>query len=139
MVYVALHACGSLTPSILRAILRGIKESVSRDKQNDGSAKCLHRATVCGAVVVGCCYNLMEGSGELICPFPISPFTTNACDLRHNILLFSLLVITDSRFFSQTSHYLRFSRSRMLSRCQLRTGTSLRRSRGRGFSLKMAN
>lgn len=67
VVYVALHACGSLTPSILRAILQGMKKTVSGDKQN-GSAKHSHRTRVRGAVIVGCCYNLMEGAGELSCP-----------------------------------------------------------------------
>ncbi|KAF7977684.1 hypothetical protein HWV62_2928 [Athelia sp. TMB] len=57
VVYVALHACGSLTPSVLRAMLLRIK----------GSRSGSHGWTVSGAVVVGCCYNLMEASD-----FPLS-------------------------------------------------------------------
>ncbi|PCH40342.1 hypothetical protein WOLCODRAFT_98736 [Wolfiporia cocos MD-104 SS10] len=49
LLFVALHACGSLTPSILRAVLARLKSA-------DISRK---RAPV-AAVVVGCCYNLLE-------------------------------------------------------------------------------
>ncbi|TFK70388.1 hypothetical protein BDN72DRAFT_748472, partial [Pluteus cervinus] len=54
---VALHACGSLTPSILRAFL----ESSSRTSS---------AWTAFGLVVVGCCYNLLHPSDLPLCPTP---------------------------------------------------------------------
>ncbi|EED78309.1 predicted protein [Postia placenta Mad-698-R] len=54
--FVALHACGSLTPNILRAFLARLKSS-------DGDQKWSPQA----AIVVGCCYNLLEASD-----FPLS-------------------------------------------------------------------
>ncbi|KAF9811114.1 hypothetical protein IEO21_06663 [Rhodonia placenta] len=53
--FVALHACGSLTPNILRAFLARLKSS-------DGNQKWSPQA----AIVVGCCYNLLEASDFLL-------------------------------------------------------------------------
>jgi len=53
VVFVALHACGSLTPDILRTF---VSEMHGGDGENRGwSLK--------AAIVVGCCYNMMEGKG----------------------------------------------------------------------------
>ena len=49
---VALHACGSLTPDILRASFSMLNSDVPR------------RWTLRSAVVVGCCYNLMSAQGS---------------------------------------------------------------------------
>lgn len=64
VVYVALHACGSLTPSILRAILQGMDSSTSSEGQYDRKGNIVRTWRMRGAVVVGCCYNLMDSSGE---------------------------------------------------------------------------
>ncbi|KAH8825026.1 methyltransferase domain-containing protein, partial [Flagelloscypha sp. PMI_526] len=64
VLFVGLHACGSLTPSILRAL-----SSASRDVLS------LQRGWYpLGGVVVGCCYNLLEpkGTNESI-PSPALP------------------------------------------------------------------
>lgn len=51
VMFVALHACGSLTPSILREALKHRQKAKSW--------------YVAAAVVVGCCYNLMREDGAL--------------------------------------------------------------------------
>ena len=82
VVYVALHACGSLTPSVLRAILLRIK----------GSRSGSHGWKVSGAVVVGCCYNLMEASGK--CTILCTPLRIESRDpvtLRFPFILSDLL------------------------------------------------
>lgn len=61
---VALHACGSLTPSILRAILQGMGCSALSEGQEGGEGRSTRAWRMCGAVVVGCCYNLMDSSGK---------------------------------------------------------------------------
>ena len=53
VVFVALHACGSLTPDILRT-------SVSEMHGSDGEDRSW---SLKAAIVVGCCYNMMEGKG----------------------------------------------------------------------------
>jgi hypothetical protein len=58
---IALHACGSLTPSILRAFLASDSDS---EQEGEGGRKW----KAVGMVVVGCCYNLMKESGE---SFPV--------------------------------------------------------------------
>jgi hypothetical protein len=55
IVVVALHACGDLTPSILR-FLTTCKLDPPRQWR------------VVGAVVVGCCYNMMGLNSKLDCP-----------------------------------------------------------------------
>ncbi len=55
VLFVALHACGSLTPDILRAFVTAWK-----DHTISSSASW----TPQGAVVVGCCYNMMRSAGE---------------------------------------------------------------------------
>ena len=57
VIFVALHACGSLTPDILRAFI-----SASRSRRTWYPA---------GLVVVGCCYNLMNPVGPSVLSFPI--------------------------------------------------------------------
>jgi len=54
VVFVALHACGSLTPDILRT-------SVSEMHGSDGGNRSW---SLKAAVIVGCCYNMMEGKGQ---------------------------------------------------------------------------
>jgi len=61
IVVVALHACGDLTPSILR-FLTTCKLDPPRQWR------------VVGAVVVGCCYNMMSLSSKLDCPPLVSSF-----------------------------------------------------------------
>ncbi|KAI0770455.1 methyltransferase domain-containing protein [Fomes fomentarius] len=58
VLFVALHACGSLTPDILRAFV-----TAWRDHTISSSASW----TPQGAVVVGCCYNMMRSAD-----FPLS-------------------------------------------------------------------
>lgn len=58
---VALHACGSLTPDVLRGLLRAISS-------NAGAP--VRQWTPAAAVVVGCCYNLMSPTSTLP-PLPI--------------------------------------------------------------------
>ena len=53
VVFVALHACGGLTPNILRTSISAMHGN-DRGKR-DWSLK--------AAIVVGCCYNMMEGKG----------------------------------------------------------------------------
>lgn len=53
--FVALHACGSLSPDFLKKIVQ-----LQDAKENE------RRWYVAGAVVVGCCYNLMQKSGAHI-------------------------------------------------------------------------
>ena len=53
--FVALHACGSLTPNLLRAF-------ISRLRGDETRRNWCPRA----AVIVGCCYNLLEAGGQ--CP-----------------------------------------------------------------------
>jgi len=53
VVFVALHACGSLTTDILRASVSAMYGS---DRENRGWSL---KATI----VVGCCYNMMGGKG----------------------------------------------------------------------------
>ena len=50
--FVALHACGSLTPNILRKAL-----SLRRNASN-------RPWFVAAVIVVGCCYNLLESQGQ---------------------------------------------------------------------------
>ncbi|EJD02251.1 uncharacterized protein FOMMEDRAFT_147287 [Fomitiporia mediterranea MF3/22] len=50
VVFVALHACGSLTPAILQKILDHQECLLTQDRP----------WCVAGAVIVGCCYNLMR-------------------------------------------------------------------------------
>jgi hypothetical protein len=57
VIFVALHACGSLTPDILRAFI-----SASRSRRTWYPA---------GLVAVGCCYNLMNPVGLSAPSFPI--------------------------------------------------------------------
>ena len=56
---VALHACGSLTPDILRAFLL-----CNRETSSNGTTR-KRKWIAAGAVVVGCCYNLLAPSGML--------------------------------------------------------------------------
>ena len=58
MLFVALHACGSLTPNLLRAFVSRIRDS--------GTRHWSPRA----AVIVGCCYNLLEAGGQCQHAFP---------------------------------------------------------------------
>ena len=53
VVFVALHACGSLTLDILRT-------SISEMHGSDGGNRSW---SLKAAIVVGCCYNMMEGKG----------------------------------------------------------------------------
>lgn len=56
VVFVALHACGSLTPAILQEVLSNrLNHTSSRGARGAWS--------VAGAIVVGCCYNLMGKQG----------------------------------------------------------------------------
>lgn len=77
---VALHACGSLTPSILRAFLSAQRHpnrpqgQVSSDPNKPKVAALQDPAQrnwiPAGLVLVGCCYNLLEPSGKsLNAPF----------------------------------------------------------------------
>ena len=58
ILFMALHACGSLTPSILQEVLHH-RQNQSVNKQT---------WFVGAAVVVGCCYNLMRRSGQSLMP-----------------------------------------------------------------------
>ena len=53
VLFVALHACGSLTPDILRTSVSAMH------KRGMGRRDWFLKA----AIVVGCCYNMMEGKG----------------------------------------------------------------------------
>lgn len=57
VLFVALHACGSLTPDIIRAFL------LSREASNDGTGR-RDGWIAAGVLVVGCCYNLLSPSGR---------------------------------------------------------------------------
>ena len=52
ILFVALHACGSLTPNILRSMV-----AYRRPRGK-------HRWFVASSVIVGCCYNLLESKGK---------------------------------------------------------------------------
>ena len=52
VLFVALHACGSLTPDILRAFLAASSPAVDR------------KWRPVGGIIVGCCYNLLAPSGS---------------------------------------------------------------------------
>lgn len=55
VLFVALHACGSLTPNILRTFVNNVQDS--------GNTRVwLPRA----AVIIGCCYNLLESAGTCV-------------------------------------------------------------------------
>ena len=54
---VALHACGSLTPDILRAFLASHATDMAHGTRT---------WQILGVVVVGCCYNLMRPTGDYI-------------------------------------------------------------------------
>lgn len=56
VLFVALHACGSLTPDILRAFA-----SVRKPNSSAPSAPTTWMPQ--GAIVVGCCYNMMRSEG----------------------------------------------------------------------------
>lgn len=53
MLFVALHACGSLTPNLLRAFISRVRENERKESWHPRAA-----------VIVGCCYNLLEVGGE---------------------------------------------------------------------------
>jgi hypothetical protein len=55
IVVVALHACGDLTPTILRFLTNSKLDPPQQ-------------WNIVGAVVVGCCYNMMGLSSKLDCP-----------------------------------------------------------------------
>ncbi|KAA1473800.1 hypothetical protein DENSPDRAFT_297474 [Dentipellis sp. KUC8613] len=59
VLFVALHACGSLTPDIYRAFL---------DLQRSRNGNTAEKWSPAGAVIVGCCYNLMDAAVD----FPLS-------------------------------------------------------------------
>ena len=59
VMFVALHACGSLATDILRASIAVMGGSNSEK----------HSWSLKAAVVVGCCYNMMERNGW----FPLTP------------------------------------------------------------------
>ncbi|KAH9924602.1 uncharacterized protein BXZ73DRAFT_91201 [Epithele typhae] len=63
VLFTALHACGSLTPDILRAFVAAYKDSRAADWRP------------CAAVVVGCCYNMLRSPdllvSELSCHFTL--------------------------------------------------------------------
>lgn len=62
VLFVGLHACGSLTPDILRAFF---SVSSARLEAEEGPARRPQRNwTPCGAVIVGCCYNLLDPGGK---------------------------------------------------------------------------
>lgn len=52
VLFVALHACGSLTPDILRAFLAASSRAEDRKWRS------------VGGILVGCCYNLLAPSGN---------------------------------------------------------------------------
>jgi hypothetical protein len=52
---VALHACGSLTPDILRTFFM---------QRNAGSPSSHSTWTPIGAIAIGCCYNLLNPKGD---------------------------------------------------------------------------
>lgn len=56
VLFVGLHACGSLTPDILRALISCLSPLSGMEQSR--------LWTAAGAVVVGCCYNLMDPIGE---------------------------------------------------------------------------
>jgi Methyltransferase domain len=63
VLFVALHACGTLTPDILRCFLANQKKthpSPGRSSQSSWYAAAL--------VVVGCCYNLMSPDSGMFLP-----------------------------------------------------------------------
>jgi len=62
VVLVALHACGTLTPDVLRCFLSCHNRTSSSQSQNGQSWY------PAGLMVVGCCYNLMSPSSD----FPLS-------------------------------------------------------------------
>jgi hypothetical protein len=68
VLFVGLHACGSLTPDILRAVLAA---------RADPSVSLQRKWTMAGAIVVGCCYNLMSPSGMAL--------TCDDYSLRHRL------------------------------------------------------
>lgn len=60
LLLVALHACGSLTPTILRSALAYRLPSSAANSQ--------HRRYIAAAIIVGCCYNLLEAQGSASAP-----------------------------------------------------------------------
>jgi len=56
ILFVALHACGSLTIDVLRAYVAAVR-------QRRTTTAAAHRWTPAGVVAVGCCYNLMRDGG----------------------------------------------------------------------------
>lgn len=56
--FVALHACGSLTPNLLRAFISRIHSHETKENWSPRAA-----------VIVGCCYNLLEPGGQ--CPITL--------------------------------------------------------------------
>jgi len=79
---VALHACGSLTPDILRAFLSNHRRPSASDVRV-WAAQAL--------VVVGCCYNLMVPEGEPQFLWLIPPHVCYSCTGR-----FSVVSVTSS-------------------------------------------
>ncbi|KAF8585737.1 hypothetical protein K439DRAFT_1409758 [Ramaria rubella] len=77
---VALHACGSLTPDILRCFLANHYDSPLLQSPN---SSCNWYAA--GLVVVGCCYNLMSPSSD----FPLSTLVSNENDTHSSKLYLS--------------------------------------------------
>lgn len=59
VLFVALHACGSLTPNILRAFA-----AEARSGKTDAAAW-----TPRAAVIVGCCYNMLRPEGMCVWAF----------------------------------------------------------------------
>lgn len=74
VLFVALHACGSLTPDVLRAFTAA--------RQRTSPASAWYPAA---AVVVGCCYNLMHPSGECIQPTQDIGADSYICTLNRQI------------------------------------------------------
>jgi len=60
ILFVALHACGSLTIDVLRAYVAAVR-------QRRTTTAAAHLWTPAGVVAVGCCYNLMRDGG-MYCP-----------------------------------------------------------------------
>ncbi|KAF8606818.1 hypothetical protein BDV93DRAFT_604148 [Ceratobasidium sp. AG-I] len=72
-----LHACGSLTPAVLRCFVDLCVGSGRKDGGGQGNGE---RGWRPGALVlVGCCYNLMRNLGD----FPLSQTTISACPNVH--------------------------------------------------------
>ncbi|KAH9933277.1 hypothetical protein B0H21DRAFT_760249 [Amylocystis lapponica] len=80
ILFVALHACGSLTPNVLRTLISRLKSA-----ETAHTADTARSWTPRAAVIVGCCYNLLDPTDfPLSCALSHSPSNIGAVALTPN-------------------------------------------------------